>query len=489
MKDIVYNTNKSKNNNKIDYYNNVTENNNNSKIISINAYNIKPFQKIKKINFDSLDAKLHEHNLNINNAIKNENMHRQNYIMSKIGMNKEKKVNKSINIVHNQHNGNGKFKKYMNQLLDKDYSFNNEHIKNKTMNLTPILQHMNINHFLKNKNEKNESAKNKINNNNKNQLFPIKFDYNLIKKNKITNLFEYYRTNGLKQYMQRNTNIINNLNKKSNNAGNRYINNNVNLNLKNKFDLEEKLSDYMKKRCKNYAQKTNNNISNNKNNKKNNFYKLYLNSRNNNNINNNYMTNNSISPNSITNKQKNKLYINKSYIKNNNTKILFNKVSKNSNNNSKNNSVNKNVKKNTNNFLLQTNFNNILKKNISNKNKNIKNRNNLNLTTYNSLMNNNELKNIYKLNFHKINQNNGYKTTYHSRDKSKKDIDFTQYTQISENNNKNNLNNHNNIMNTNIFDFNILNDNSTLIKNFSPYYLDDKKYKNNDYGINNINII
>jgi len=32
----------------------------------------------------------------------------------------------------------------------------------------------------------------------------------LLKCDKITNLFEYYRTNGLKQYMQRNTNIINN---------------------------------------------------------------------------------------------------------------------------------------------------------------------------------------------------------------------------------------------------------------------------------------
>ena len=493
VKDIVYNTNKSKNNNKIDYYNNITENNNNSKIISINSYNIKPFQKTKKINFESLDSKIHEHNLNINNAIKNENMHRQNYIISKIGINKEKKINKSINIIHNQHTGNNKFKKYMNQLLDKDYSFNNDHIKNKTMNLTPILHHMNINHYLKNKNEKNESVKNKINNN-KNQIFPIKFDYNLIKKNKITNLFEYYRTNGLKQYMQRNNNIINNLNKKPTHVGNKYINNNVNLSLKNKFDLEEKLSEYMKKRFKNYAQKANNNLSNNKNNKKNNnnnFYKLYLNSRNNNtNINNNYIEKNSISPNSITNKAKNKLYINKSYIKNNNTKILFNKVSKNSNNNSKNNSMNKNIKKNTNNFLLQANFNNIIRKNISSKNKNIKNRNNLNLTTYNSLINNNELKNTYKLNFHKINNNNGYKTTYHSRDKSKKDIDYIQFTQINENNNKNNLNNHNNLMNTNIYDFNNNNDNnSKLITNFSPYYLDNKKYKNNDFGINNINII
>ena len=153
--------------------------------------------------------------------------------------------------------------------------------------------------------------------------------------------------------------------------------------------------------------------------------------------------------------------------------------------------MNKNVKKNTNNFLLQANFNNIIKKNISNKNKNIKNRNNLNLTTYNSLVNNNEIKsnNAYKLNIHK-NNNNGYKTTYHSRDKQKKDIDYIQYSQISENNNKINLAHHKKIMNTNLYDFDISNDNnSKLIKNFSPYYLDNKNYKNNDFGINNINII
>ena len=453
VKDVIYNTNKSKNNNKIDYYRNVTENSNNSKILGINTYNIKPF---KKINFESLDNKIKEHNFNNNlikintnsNAIKNENLHRQNYFLSKIVTNKEKKINKSINIVHNQNNGNNKFKKYMNKLLVQDNSFNNENIKNKTMNLTPILHHNNINHFLKNKNEKNESAKNKVNNihNNKN-IFPIKFDCNLIKKNKITNLFEYYRTNGLKQYMQRN--------------------NNINLNIKNKIDLEEKLSDYMKKRFKNNNNKTNNNTSNNKN-KSHNLYKLYLNTRNNNINNNNIYTNkNSISPNSINNKGKNKLYLNKSYIKTNN-KIIFNKASKNSNNSSKNNSVNKNNKKNTNNFLLQANFNNIIKKNFSNKNN--KNRNNNNLITYNNIITNNELKNTYKLNFNKMNHNNGYKTTYHSRDKSKNSIDYNQYSQL----NKNNLANYNNnIMNTNLYEFNnnINNsNNSKLINNFTSYY-------------------
>ena len=455
VKDIIYNTNKSKNNNKIDYYRNVTENSNNSKILGINTYNIKQF---KNINFESLDNKINEHNFNNNlikintnsNAIKNENIHRHNYFLSKIVSNKEKKINKSINIVHNQNNCNNKFKKYMNKLLVQDNSFNNENIKNKTMNLTPILHHNNINHFLKNKNEKNESTKNKVNNthNNKN-IFPIKFDCNLIKKNKITNLFEYYRTNGLKQYMQRN--------------------NNINLNIKNKIDLEEKLSDYMKKRIKNNINKTNNNTSNSKNNKSHNLYKLYLNTKNNNNI---YTDKNSISPNSINNKGKNKLFLNKSYIKTNN-KIIFNKVSKNSNNTSKNNSVNKNNKKNTNNFLLQANFNNIIKKNFSNKNN--KNRNNNNLITYNNIITNNELKNTYKLNFNKMNHNNGYKTTYHSRDKSNNNIDYNQYSQINKNINKNNLTNYNNnnIMNMNLYEFNnnINNsNNSKIINNFTSYY-------------------
>ena len=70
----------------------------------------------------------------------------------------------------------------MNKLLENDNSFNKNNIKNKTMNLTPILNHMNINHYLKNKNEKNESSKRKVNNNK--NLFPIKFDCNYIKKNR-----------------------------------------------------------------------------------------------------------------------------------------------------------------------------------------------------------------------------------------------------------------------------------------------------------------
>ena len=137
-----------------------------------------------------MDNKLNENN----NAIKNEHIHRQNYILTKLTMTKDKKTNKSMNVRHNQNIGNTKFKKYMNKLLENDNSFNKENIKNKTMNLTPILNHLNLNHYYGNKNVKNTSAKNKANNNTKN-LFPIKFDYNLIKKNKITNLFEYYRIN------------------------------------------------------------------------------------------------------------------------------------------------------------------------------------------------------------------------------------------------------------------------------------------------------
>ena len=486
VKDIIYSTNKYKNN-KINYYNNITENNNN-KIININTYNIKPFQKCKKINFESLDNKINQHNMNnINlntNAIKNENMHRQNYILSKLTMGKEKKSNKSINIGHNQRMGNNKFKKYMNRLLENDNSFNKENLKNKTMNLTPILHHMNINHYLKNKNEKNENMKHKPHINNNKNMFPIKFDCNLIKKNKITNLFEYYRINGLKQYMQRNNNIISNLSKKAN------IGNNS-----NKYDLEEKLSEYMKKRFKNYIRKTNTNTSN-KNNKSHNLYKLYLNSKNN--TNNNISEKNSVSPNSITNKGKNKIYlhINKSYVKNNNSKMIYNKVSKNSNNSSKNNSINNNRnrnKRNNNNILFTSNFNNAIRKNLSNKNKNIKNRNNVNLTTYNSIISNNELKNTYKLNFNKYNnQNNiGYKTTYHSKDKSKRNnIDMIQYSQINKSINNNIFENYNsnNIKNTNLYEFNnnFIN-NSKMINNFTPYYFEDIKYNNNDFEINNIN--
>ena len=473
LKEINYNSNKSQNNNKINYYNNINENNNDNNLLNINTYNIKPFEKCKKIDFESLDNKLNE----ANNAIKNEHIHRQNCILTKLTKSKDKKSNKSMNIVHNQNIGNTKFKKYMNKLLENDNSFNKENIRNKTMNLTPILNHMNLNHYLANKNTKNTSAKNKVNNNNKN-LFPIKFDCNLIKKNKITNLFEYYRINGLKQYMQRNNNIITNLNKKNNNTKK-----------VNRYDLEEKLSEYMRKRFKNYIRKTNTNISN----KSPNLHKYYLNSKNN-----NLSTEkNSVSPNSITNKGKNKLYLNlnKSYFKNNN-KMIYSKMNKNSNNSSKNNSINNNRnknKKNNNKFLFTNNFNNAIRKNLSNKNKNIKNRNNVNLTTYNSIISNNELKNTYKLNFHKNCHhnlhNNGNKTTYHSRGKSKNDIDIIHYSQFNNNNNYN-LHNYNKIMNTNLYEFNNnINDNSNLVNNFNPYCFESQNYKNDNLGINNINLI
>ena len=477
VKDIIYNTNKSKDNNRIDYYHNITENNN-FKIFGKNSYNIKPFQKAKKIDFQSLDNKISGNNMkninfNTNNLIKNENMHRQNYILSKLTMNKEKKLNKSINLGHNQRVGNNKFKKYMNKLLENDNSFNKNNIKNKTMNLTPILNHMNINHYLKNKNEKNESSKRKVNNNK--NLFPIKFDCNYIKKNKITNLFEYYRINGLKQYMQRNNNIINNLNKKANNENNT-----------NKYDLEEKLSEYMKKRFKNYIKKTNTNTSI-KTNKSHNLYKYYLNSKNNtkNNI---RVEKNSFSPNSMTNKGKNKLYqnLNKSNAQSNNSKMIYHKYSNNSNNSSKDSNINKN-NKNNNNFLFKANFNNIIRKNISNKNKNIKNRNNRNVTTYNDIINNNELKNTYYLNYNKINHSSGYKTTYHSRDKAKNYMDLINYTQV---NNNINLNNYNNRINNNLYEFNNnMNNNIKMVDNLSPYCFERKKFNDSEFGSNDINLI
>ena len=478
LKHIVYNTNKSKNN-KIEYYNNLKNNiseNNNYKILGVHTYNIKPFQKCKKINFDSLDNKISENlNYTTNNAIKNENMHRQNYILSKIVINRDKRINKSINLGNNQKNGNNKFKKYMNKLLDED-SFKGEIYKNKTMNLTPILR----GNYFKNKNEINESNKNnsnnKIKNNNiKHNIFPIKFDYNLIKKNKITNLFEYYRTNGLKQYIQKNNININNnnLNKK---------NNNININLKTKYDLEEKLSEYMSKRFKNYIKRTSTNKSKNNNN---NYYKLYLNSKNNNNI---HGEKNSISPNSYAQQGKKNLFLNKSYIKNNNNRIIFNskqKINNNSMNKNRKNKINNmhiktnNINNNVN-FLLTTNFNNIIKKSIS-KNKNIKNRNNINLITYNSIMNNDELKNNHRMNQEKRNQrinNNGYnKTSYHSRDKNKNNYESMKYSPINKNN----------IINTNIYEYNI-NNNSKGKNNLTNYEYNSKKY-NNDFDINNFKFL
>ena len=49
---------------------------------------------------------MHKNNFKINTnlsnikAKKNENMHRHNYILSKITMNKERKLNKSILLIH-----------------------------------------------------------------------------------------------------------------------------------------------------------------------------------------------------------------------------------------------------------------------------------------------------------------------------------------------------------------------------------------------------
>ena len=101
------------------------------------------------------------------------------------------------------------------------------------------------------------------------------------------------------------------------------------------------------------------------------------------------------------------------------------------------------------------------------------------------------MKNTYKLNFHKNCHNfhtNGNKTTYHSRGKSKNDIDIIQYSQV--NNINNNLRNYNNIMNTNLYEFNNnINDNSNLVNNFNPYCFESQNYKNKNFGINNINLV
>jgi hypothetical protein len=141
IKDIIYNnininnnnnSNKSKIN-KINYYNEIKNNltdNIKDNILggSVHTYNIKPFQKIKKINFQPLENKSSENdriNYHTNIAIKKDNnMLRQDYFLSKIGIHKDKGTNKSINLGNNQINkGNNKFKKYMNKLLDEGNSF------------------------------------------------------------------------------------------------------------------------------------------------------------------------------------------------------------------------------------------------------------------------------------------------------------------------------------------------------------------------------
>ena len=431
--------------------------NNKNNAIGNNGLNLKVSQKCKKINFDSLDNNFKiNNNLNCNNinAIKNENIHRHKYILSKITMNKDKKLNKSISFGKNKINGNNKFKKYIKKLFEEEnYSFNNDISKNKSLNLTPVFHH----NIYRNKNFKiNKNLSNKNSKNNKNILF-INVDSELSKLNKTTNILEFYKTNELKKYNMKN--IFQNINKTNYNNiskisidNQKQFKNNMNVikknnSHKNKNDFEEKLVKYMKQRFKNCIKK-----KYSKDNKSTNNIKINSNFE-------KYSKSGAKSPNSLMSKEKSETYSNKSCLKSNN-KIIYNKEKNNikykySNNSTKNNSIIKNKKnknninlKNNKNFLFAADFSNVVKKNIS-RNKNTKNKNALNnINNYNYFINNdliNNMKNNFYINYTNkekknfiLNKEN--RTAYHSKGKLKSKFECSKLKYSPLNNNKKILN-------------------------------------------------
>ena len=430
------------------------ESNNINKILGINNLNLKPFQKCKKINFNSIEnnTKLNDNLSNLSNlsnninAIKNDDVNRHNYVLSKIAMSKTRKLNKSTSFANNQRIGNNKFKRYIKKLFED--SVNNDFSENKSLNITPLYHHKNI-IPKKDKVFKNIS----ININKKNIYYKNNIDTDFPKSNKTSNIIELFKGNEFKNY------------RKNNNIKNKKINNNVNNMsiethpnfvynikiekkgniIKNKYDFEEKMQKYMKQRFKNclrkkYSKDKTNNLMI----KISNLYDKKSKS-------------NTKSPNSITSKIKSESCSNKNYLKQNN-KILINNnnysvKSKNNSNNIKQNIKNKNKNKNNinninnintkinnNNFLFAVDFSNVIKKSIS-RNKKIKNRNPINLNNYNFLIKN-DLMNIFKHNFNNSynsqnKQNTAYntecKTTYHSRNKSKERYDIIKYSPINNN--------------------------------------------------------
>ena len=426
------------------------ENNNINKTMGINNLNLKPFQKCKKINFNSIDNNnriidnfSNVSNLSNNiNAIKNDDIHRHNYVLSKIAMNKTRKLNKSTSFANNQRNGNNKFKRYIKKLFED--SLNNDFKENKSLNITP-LYHKNI--------PKKDKAFKSINMNKKNNIYYKNYiDTDLSKPNKTNNIFEVFKANEFKNY-RKNSNVKS---KKINNISNNisietYPNFIYNIKIekkgniiKNKYDFEERMQKYMKQRFKNCLRKK------------------YSKDKTNNlriKISNNYdkkSKSNTKSPNSITSKIKSESCSNKNYLKYNN-KILINNnnysvksknnspyikqniANKNKNNN-KNNNNNINTKINNNNFLFAVDFSNVIKKSIS-RNKKTKNRNPINLNNYNFLIKH-DLMNVFKHNFNNsynsqnkqnIAYNKGCKTTYHSRNKSKERYDMIKYSPINNN--------------------------------------------------------
>ena len=459
QKEIAYNNiNKVTKINKISFNpmknNNNLENNNLSKIIGINNFNLKPFQKCKKINFDSIDNNNSKMINNFNNlsnnitAIKNDdNNYRHNYILS---INKARKLNKSTNIANNQRNATNKFKKYIKKLFeDSPY---NDTSQNKSFNVTPIYHHNHI--------QKNDKIFKSINVNNKNNIYDKNnnnIDSDIPKLNKTSNLIEIFKLNEFKNYRK----SINNKGKKVNNNINEnnisvetqqnYSKvNNIKLDKKSnvnkgKNELEDQMIKYMKQRFKNcirkkYSKDKTNNLrlkfSNNFDSKSKSTTK---------------------SPNSVVSKLKSESCSNKNYLKyenkilinnnnisvkskNNSNNITQNNITKIKNNTNNINNITTKYNNNNNNFLFAVDFSNVIKKSIS-RNKKIKNRNPINLNNYNFLVKN-DLMNIFKHNFNNsynnknkqnASFNKGYKTAYHSRNKSKDRYNIIKYSPSNNN--------------------------------------------------------
>ena len=431
--------------------NNNLENNNKSKIIGMNNFNLRPFQKSKKINFDSIDnnSKISNNFKNLSNnitAIKNDDMHRHNYILSNITKNNARKLNKSSNIANNQKNATNKFKKYIKKLFEDSSYYDIS--QNKSLNATPVYHHNNI--------QKNDKIFKSINVNNKSNIYDKNnnIDSDISKLNNTSNLFEIFRLNEFKNYRKN----INSKNKKINNnikANNisvetqqNYVNN-IKLEKKSNVskgenDLEDQMIKYMKQRFKNcirkkYSKDKTNNLR----------LKISYNYD-------SKSKSNTKSPNSIASKLKSESCSNKNYLKYDNKIINNNNISvkiKNNSNNITQNNINKyknsantnnlnniTTKFNNNNFLFAVDFSNVIKKSIS-RNKKIKNKNPININNYNFLVKN-DLMNVFKHNFNNsynsknkqnTSYNKGYKTTYNSRNKSKDRYNIIKYSPSNNN--------------------------------------------------------
>ena len=219
QKEITYNNiNKVNKINKIPINpmkNNNLENNNKSKIIGINNSNLKPFQKCKKINFDSIDnnSKISNNFNNLSNnitAIKNDDMHRHNYILTNLTIKNARKLNKSTNIPNNQRNATNKFKKYIKKLFEDSSYYDIS--QNKNANATPVYHRNHI--------HKNDKIFKSINVNNKNKIYDKNnnIDSDISKLNKTSNLIEIFKLNEFKNY------------RKNINSKNKKIDNNINAN-------------------------------------------------------------------------------------------------------------------------------------------------------------------------------------------------------------------------------------------------------------------